>query len=108
MPSKNSKTKRKKRHRKVDPVRVQVSVQTKLPPGATVTKSLVNQAIERWAETGRTPKWLKIAAVEWQNPGRVTKKLRNWRRAETPTELEEARTSLHLARLLRGRHISFR
>jgi len=97
------KSKKKRSKRKADPLRVEFSLRGK---GKKPTLQEAIAIFRVWAETGKTPTGMRIAVVRWQNPARKNPELRNWRTAETPSEIKRARETLHLGSWLRGAETS--
>lgn len=85
-----------------DPVRVQIAVTGKKPIGVRMTRDLMNDIINTWVETGKTPRGLRVVQVRWLNPKRVNSKLAQWKEATTPGAIRTARKTLRLAQLLQG------
>jgi hypothetical protein len=86
MTSKKKKSKRRrttrKRNRKRssrDPLSIQISVKARIPKGKTISKRVVQEAIQFRARTGKNPKGMKLKIVAWRNPVRKNHKLENWR-----------------------------
>jgi hypothetical protein len=82
--AKKRKAKRKdsrKAHGKVDPVRVQVAIQVAKIPGLKerLTNKILNDIVQRFVDTGETPRGIKVTAIKWINPSRVNETLARWK-----------------------------
>lgn len=97
--------KKKKRGKKtkIDPVAVQVSVRAPRIPGVKFSPKLLEEVMLKWADTGEVPDGFEIASVEWENYGRFKER----RYARDEESIEEARITLKLGQLFRGRFVRF-
>lgn len=88
--------KAKKRKSSGDPLRVQVvlSVRAKSLPPAHV----LQEAVQRYMDTGEQHDLIRVSAIHWQNPGRKNAAKRDWRTADDEDSLEDARNTLHALR----------
>jgi hypothetical protein len=94
--------KRSRKPSKADPLKVEFSLRG---TGKIPTAEQARAIFIQWAEGKRIPSRFKIKFVRWQNPGRATPALRNWREANTPAEIKLARETLHLRGWLSGAQI---
>lgn len=102
MPRKNKPRKPRSRE-KADPLKVEFSLRGK---GKIPTAEQARAIFIRWANGGTLPKRIKIKFVRWQNPGRKTEALRNWREAHTHQDILRARRTLRLRGWLSGAKIN--
>jgi hypothetical protein len=58
----------------------------------------LQEVLLKWADTGKAPKGFSIKSVEWENYAREKPP----RVAESKTEIERARRTLHLGQLFRS------
>lgn len=91
---------------KIDPVAVQVSIsapviRNKRGKEIPIQPEVLQQAILVWADTGEPPPGFWIEGVEWENYGRNKER----RYARTEEEIEEARLTLKLGQMFRGKHL---
>lgn len=101
-----------------DPVNIQVNVRVKVPRGKKLGKRAIEEAVIRWAYSGKISKWVDVRAVHWLNPERRAAGLARWKvalardvdsdeygRIAIPGEsvtgdtIEDARRSLRLPQL---------
>lgn len=97
----------KGRKKKIDPVQVQVSIMVpRLRIKGRFVKiapAVIQEAILQWADTGMAPDGFEIKGVEWENYGRSKER----RYADDEASIEEARLTLKLGQLFRGRFVDF-
>ena len=94
--------------KKVDPVAIQVSVGVPKLRGKDgkflkIAPSVIQEVILAWADTGEAPPGFEIRGVEWENYGRHKER----RFADDEESIEQARLTLKLGALFRGRFVSF-
>ena len=83
-----------------EPVRVQVKMRVFSAYGERyLERRGRDNVLADWAATGKTPDGIEISAVTWDNYRRK----KGERTAETPDQIERARTSLHLADLYQAK-----
>jgi hypothetical protein len=75
----------KKKKRAVDPVEVQLSVRARVPKGTRVTRTLLDEVVDRWAH-GRPVRGFEVQVVRWRNSARQRPQDRAWRHAKTASE----------------------
>lgn len=82
-----------------EPVAVQVRVKVqKRKSGRPLSKALMQEAVQVWADSGEAPKGFTIEAVTWFNYARESQAPKT---ASDPEGIEEARRTLHLGELFR-------
>jgi len=99
MPKRKSRKRKPRPLEKADPLKVEFSLRGK---GKIPTAQEARAIFINWANGKPIPRRVKIKFVRWQNPGRKTAALRNWREAHTPTEIRRARETLRLRGWLSG------
>lgn len=76
-----------------DPLRVQLSIKIKTPPGVRVSKKALQGILDLLIDNKPLPKTVKVRAIAWQNPSRRGK-MALWRwSGDDPTGLSGNRES---------------
>jgi len=98
----------RRKHGKVDPVRVQVSIRIARVPGLRerLTNRILNQIVRDFVDTGKTPRGIKITAINWINPVRKDPTLARWKSSSDSNQsMTQARATLR--RVLRRVRFNF-
>lgn len=75
--------------RKGDLVSIQLDIRVNVPTGKRLTRSLVEQAVRLWADTGATPKGFRIRIKDWKHGGKNGKKVTPEDTGSTQEEVRE-------------------
>jgi hypothetical protein len=99
MESKGKKMASVKRKAQSSALRVQVHVKLPKLPGVEYTAKFLDEIVEQWFDTGKTPARIKIKAISWTRGGRPGGK------ETAPGRIETARESFQRIKALRFRTV---